>query len=306
MLINASCLPSAPGAQSPTLDLILALLRWQKSTIIGTISGLRGTADIYVNGENRLSLISDGDFSLSDVNGTYTITVIQRATHASDSSKWNWSSQNCTVSPASGTVDDSNPVPIQVTCSESPVLVDQQNGNYWMRCAAGMTYDAATSSCAGTASLLQYCSTDTDNCNDLDPAGETGVSGHLTTPSAGDSSQALDSCNSLNSIAFGGKTNWRVPRISELRQTVTCSTGPDAPLSSGSSCNSGSTVPYIDSVLFPNFPETQILSPTDIWFWSSSSDTSMYAHCVGYSANPGGMSGCTKTNGLYLLCLAGP
>jgi len=95
--------------------------------------------------------------------------------------------------------------------------------------------------------------------------------------------------NWLNAIAYcedlnlGGRTDWRLPNVNELRSLVDFTK---------------ISPPTIDSTIFPNFQSS--------YYWSSSTygqSTSSAWYIFFYS---GAISYYVKTNNYYVICITGP
>lgn len=115
----------------------------------------------------------------------------------------------------------------------------------WKKCAEGQT----GGTCEGLATYYQYCTTDTiSNCHN----GTNLFAGPI-----------YDACNGLNNTppgGYAGKTNWRVPTMSDFNDTLSCTTGIDTTTTPGFwRCNPGSASPTAAQSLFPN------LIPTIYW-----------------------------------------
>lgn len=164
----------------------------------------------------------------------------------------------------------------------------------WQRCVIGQSWNATDSNCrgAGTAAtaygaqLLQFCSSDNNNCN-----GGTDT-GTITTPTGGSQSEALAACAALTT---SGHTDWRLPTKDELKSIVVCSSGPATPLADGAPCTATPTSPTLNPALFPDSPASE--------YWSQNSSSSTTAWTVnfehGYSDDAA-----YKSFGKYMRCVA--
>jgi hypothetical protein len=182
-----------------------------------------------------------------------------------------------------------------VTTPATPTFTDNLNGTIaatattttggltWMKCVQGQTYNSGPNTCTGAASTFQYCSLDDQSCNDSTTKRLNGTG----------TSAAYTTCNTLNSTppgGFAGKTTWRVPKKEELKSLVVCSNGPSAPLADNVACNSGSTLPTMNTTVFP--------SVTAVGFWSATESVSAgFANytCLGSNCF-GAVAGVTSSN----------
>lgn len=139
----------------------------------------------------------------------------------------------------------SRPATIQLAVmAETETATDPATGLTWMRCPIGQTYDTVAHACTGTPTLLQFCTTATNDCNGGNAASPLGT-GFL----AGATSSAFTACDQL---VLDGFSDWRVPDITDLRSIRVCSTGATALGGDNQdACNAASTAPTIDSVVFP-------------------------------------------------------
>jgi hypothetical protein len=261
-----------------------------------TVTGLMGSVELKLNGGEGLFFTGSGgtaSFTTPIADGaSYTLTATQRATFAVDAGKQNWVSQSCTIDSGSTTVTiaGASVTPtLSISCVNNPYVYDPDHTLIWMRCSQGQTYQAATNDCLGAgggapygAGSFQYCTANSDACNDQLPAGEdsTLVNGHLDGTGT---SGAHTTCNTLN-IGPGtyGKSNWRVPRITELEKLVELT---------GTSGNNA-----IELVLFPNNVASL--------YWSSSSYAPSVILGWGVYFDDGGSSSDVKTSAYYVRCVA--
>lgn len=121
----------------------------------------------------------------------------------------------------------------------------------WLRCSLGQTWTGSV--CAGDATEFKWTAT-------------------------------ADAAKQFNTAGYDGKTDWRVPSITELASLRVCSTGfaPAMRELKGLAdpvpfyCNDGHQTPTIDAKLFPNTQRN--------WYWSSNTvlaDTN-YAYFVDF------------------------
>ncbi|MDH5657463.1 MAG: DUF1566 domain-containing protein [Spirochaetia bacterium] len=175
----------------------------------------------------------------------------------------------------------------------------------WMRCSHGQIWNATAGDCTGTGSstsyfgaqIFKYCSLQDNSCNDANPLGEDStVLGHLD---GGGTSEAWNACQSLNAgSGTYGITTWRVPRKSELTGILYCSNGSTIP----PNCNSGSSSPTIDTVMFPNtVVGTGVLGK----YWTSSADFTQDPFFAWYvDFNTGILNAWGKNNSLNVRCVS--
>ena len=115
-------------------------------------------------------------------------------------------------------------------------VTDALSGLVWKKCSQGQNN---VPTCTGSATTFQYCNANDHSCDSGDGGilNGNGTSGAYTT------------CNGLNSTppgGFAGRTNWRVPTISEL-QTLFY----------------GTSSPYINTAYFPaTVPNYYVASST--------------------------------------------
>lgn len=113
------------------------------------------------------------------------------------------------------------------------IICDIETGLEWMRCSLGQTWNSATQRCTGTASPYAF-------------------------------DEALDAAIQLNNAGgYGGYSDWRVPRIEELRTLVYCSSGqPTYFKNNNLICLGNYSRPTIVEAAFPDTPRSS--------FWSGS------------------------------------
>lgn len=254
-------------------------------TISGTVTGLLSSSTISIQnaGGETIDISANGSFNFTTPTYNYSVTITAQP-----------SSLRCIVLNGSGAA--TGPVSnIIVTC---PMAV--QNGLIWMRCSHGQTWAAATGTCTGSATTVQFCS---DYCHDGNGAGEAGnVNGHLN---GNGTSQAFSACNSLNTTNGGagafGINNWRVPWKTELKALVYCSNGTPTPLADFSNCGAGYSIPTINTALFPG-----TMAGVNERYWSSSASYSLPGvRAYSVSFETGATSdGYNQSNLYHLRCVA--
>ena len=148
-------------------------------------------------------------------------------------------------------------------------ITDNTTGLLWLKCSLGQSL--TSEDCSGDAAAYKYCPTQDNTCN----GGTTG--GIL------DSGTLYDACNSLNSMSFGGKFNWRVPTNDELYTLV----------QTGLSW-------IIDPHYFPNTAKKGM----EVVYWSSSSHESDAGLAWIVIFNGGYVGGDYKNNDKYVRCVA--
>jgi len=126
---------------------------------------------------------------------------------------------------------------------------------YFAKCSHGQTYVSSSNTCTGTASTVQFCTTDNNSCNGGD-ANNPVSSGTL-----------FNACNNLNSSSNkpGNRTGWRVPSKNELRLVINCKDTTQLP-SDNSECTNYN-IPTINE-LFPN--------TSSYYYWSSTTSLQSY------------------------------
>jgi hypothetical protein len=147
----------------------------------------------------------------------------------------------------------------QIMGNDGGIVKDTQTGLMWMRCSIGQTWNGST--CTGEAQRMNW-----------------------------HDAMAFRT-------SYGGYSDWRLPRKSELESLVYCSDGNYASLGSkeyGYICTSVvKQLLTIDITYFPNTPKYHC------WFWSSSyNDKSNVALLVDF--NFGESSGTLKYNELFV------
>ncbi len=125
----------------------------------------------------------------------------------------------------------------------------------YMRCTAGQLWNSQTGDCTGTgnagsnygASVVQFCSVTTNDCNSLVNGGP------LTAGANGQTSSLFAACQALNAPTTHGIGTWRVASKGDLQTIESCSTGTTVPDVNGDySCNPGFTTPTVLTSYFPN------------------------------------------------------
>lgn len=190
------------------------------------------------------------------------------------------------------------------TTPATPTFTDNANGTIgatattttgaltWMKCVQGQTYSAPN--CTGGVSTFQYCSADDQSCNNTSTKLLNGTG----------TSQAYTTCNNLNSTppgGFAGKTTWRVPKKEELKSLVVCSNGPTAPLADLATCNGGSTLPTMNTAVFPSVTATAFWSATESVSAGFANYTCLGSSCFGVA----GATSSTNNTTLYpVRCVA--
>ena len=231
-------------------------------------SGMNCTDSNHYN--SSCSFACDAGYS---VNGANLLTCLA-------SGEWNAPVPSCEcdnvdcagVCDGSATVDDCGICSGGTTGIAANSCVVMSNGLMWRRCSQGQTYDPASHTCAGAATLMMYCDLNDNSCNSDTDDGDL------------DSDSPIwQSCDALNAIGFGGHSSWRVPTVDELLHgTVECGNSKPKPYD-GNRCDqpAGSAweseafnQPSIDLTLFPNTaPET---------YWTATSAVSWRADTVNY------------------------
>jgi len=136
---------------------------------------------------------------------------------------------------------DNNPL-IESDCS---VVRDKSTGLEWQRCSAGQILDKVNQSCDGAGYRWPR------------PDNSLGVTSFLDAP-----------------VPAG----WRIPKITELRSIVYCSSGSPAlfGMPADETACSGALLPFISQEAFPNTPSWQFWSTTaagNNFWWIAHFDT---------------------------------
>lgn len=214
-----------------------------RASVSGVITGLVSNGiTLQNNGADDLVQSANGGFSFStpsEIGAAYNVTI---KTQPSD--------VRCIVQNGSGTFSGvlTNMV---ITC---PLAVF--GGVTYMRCTAGQVWNSQTGDCTGTgsagsnygASVVQFCSVTTNDCNSLFNGGP------LTAGANGQTSTLFLACDALNPPATYGITTWRAASKGDLQLIENCGTnGATAPDVNGDyQCNPGFTAPTVRTEYFPN------------------------------------------------------
>lgn len=267
-------------------------------TVGGNVSGLVGTLVLQNNLGDDLTITADGSFTFSTAiaNGTtYDVTVKNQP-----------SGMTCSVSNGSGTAT-ANITNVSVSCTcngdicrEWGTFTDMLNGTiklevntgtyggntytsktlYFAKCTHGQTYDSTGNTCTGTGTAVNYCSSNTNDCNGGTNSGTLNGNG---------TSGAYSACNGL---ILANKT-WRVPTKDELKLLIEC-TNNTMP-NDNSNCGSNNySSPAINN-LFPN-----TVSSDNYWSSSGLSAHSSGAWFVGFAS--GSASSYSKAYYNYVRC----
>ncbi|MCB1158185.1 MAG: Ig-like domain-containing protein [Leptospiraceae bacterium] len=257
--------------------------------ISGNLSGMGSGKNIVLqlNSGSDLTLNSNGSFTFGtniNYNNSYAVTV-----------KTNPSTQTCTILNATGTAT-ANVSNITVSCNpymesktwyvdnKDGTIYDKSTGLIWLKCSQGQTWNENTNSCDGTAVKYRYCDVNNNSCNS-DASGNPPY-----TLNGTGTSEAYTQCNNLNSnppAGFAGRTNWRVPSVTEL-ETLLDLSGQN--YSSTGALNNGN--------LFPNTIAG--------FYWSSTTyaPNTTSALLVGFVT--GYVHSVSKTFDGYVRCVSGP
>lgn len=146
--------------------------------------------------------------------------------------------------------------PTQYGASDNYTTTDNVTGLVWRSCSQGQS----GSNCQGTGS-----SGDNYGANSVQPSWY----------------DALNQCSALNGSAYGGRTDWRLPTVAELRTLS----------------NYGASLPAVDVSYFP--------ATAVSYYWSSSSyiDEAGYVWPVNFA--DGFASNYSKASTSYMRCVSG-
>lgn len=260
-------------------------------TISGTIYGLLPASSItlLLNGSVTSSITgTNGIFSFS---GSYAQG--SSLTFAISSQP---SNVECIITNSvPGTMPASNITNLAVTCP-----IGKVSGIRYNRCSQGQTWDGTGNgglgNCTGAANQYQYCSSNDNNCNSLNPTAELESFGSFA---GGSTSSLWTTCNSLNGGSLYGIITWRVPTKAELKALRYCDNNPT--ITSDSNCVTGppaapaSSSPTIDTAMFP---ATQ---PNLYWTSTSTALGTAFQVQFGDGSVPNGGS---KTGNDYVRCVS--
>ncbi|TGN18992.1 DUF1566 domain-containing protein [Leptospira idonii] len=255
----------------------------------GTITGLISGTSLKLKlngGQNSSPISNNGSFSITTKGGSLSADL-EIGEHPAQ--------LYCTVEHQ-GTNSESGKNDVIVSC---PMARLETEGKQilWTRCAYGQVWNPNGSNgagdCKGTGTSateyglnysLNFCSNPIGDCN-----GGSGLAGGPLLPPPwlnSSTSQVYSACEGLNLSKKFGRSNWRVPNIMELKQIVYCSNGPNPPLANFIQCNGGSTMPTINTSLFPDTTVTQGGAPY-AGYWSATSYSVDYAQSFQVSFRTG-------------------
>ena len=160
----------------------------------------------------------------------------------------------------------------------------------FMKCTQGQTYDSTNNTCIGSPITYQFCSTVSNNCNNGDLNQILG-SAFLNNAY----SSAYNTCDDL---IFAGKTDWRVPTISELKTLIHC-TDKTMPSVMYMGCSLGNFSSPAVNGLFPNTVAYN--------YWSSATYATLDQNALTVYFSDGSLSNSPKNTDTYhyIRCISG-
>lgn len=227
-----------------------ALLGLGTPFVTGTMTGLVSNSIVLQNnGQDNVTVSSNGTFAFPtppEIGSSYNVTILTQPADLT-----------CFVQNGSGTFNG-RLTDMVVTCP-----LARFGALTYQRCAVGQAWNALTGDCTGNgstannfgASLVQFCSITSNDCNSLVNGGP------LTAGANGQTSTLFLACSNLNATSTHGINTWRVASKAELQTIEYCNTGTTAPDVNGDyNCNPGAAAPTVVAGYFPNTATSNVYS----------------------------------------------